>query len=289
MDIIRLQTHQEPVQSVVFLKNSDCIPERWQLLTTQFAVVLALSFACRGEDLTFKRTKLSSSVESSEVAAELLLSDTQIVIRSSLPGRANLRIPYSVVTKIAYTESSRHRLTEGAKIALISPGIGAATILSKKRTEWLSISWVEAGTPLETTLWLDKREATDIRAALESRTGKSVEELDEKINPFDPTTGSMDVDKVVPFGRDQVSGALRTAMEGFGCKVTKETPSVIRCRRQRGHSELTGLGGEQVIATLDEQASQTHIVLTTKKASVQNRNWSTVVFRKMEEGLASGK
>ncbi len=118
-------------------------------------------------------------------------------------------------------------------------------MLSKKRSEWLSITYAEAGVPSTATQGLDKTEAWSIRNSIQSKMGQPIQELDEKHNPFDPTAGSTDVDKVVPFGKDRVAAALHTAMESFGCQSTSETASVLQCKRKRGHSELTGPAGSR--------------------------------------------
>jgi hypothetical protein len=260
------------------------------MLLNRLAILVTLcAFACEAEDTTFKKTKLALPSEPGEIPVDLIVSDHQAAIRSTRTAQTNIEIPFAAITRISYTESSRHRLSQGAKIAMISPGIGAATMLSKRRSNWLAIAWEEAGLVSTITLHLDKSETWNIRTEFESKTGRQIEDLDEKRNPFDPTIGSTDVDTLVPFGRDRVTSALHSAMGSFGCTVVKETPSAVHCRRKRGHSELTGEGGELVIATLEGALSETHVVVITKKAGAQSRNWSSVIARKMDESLAAGR
>jgi hypothetical protein len=259
------------------------------LLNRLAVMAISLALACSAEDINFKKTKLALPREPDEIAVGVTISDDQVLIRNSHAGQTMIEIPFAAITGIAYTESSQHRLSEGAKIAMIAPGIGAATMLSKRRSCWLSIAWLEAGKSSTATLLLDKSEAWNIKTALQSKTGRSIDELDGKLNAFDPTVGSTDVDRVVPFERGRVVAALHAAMAAFGCQVASETSAVTQCRRKHGHSELTGVGGESVIATLQDELSQTHVALVTKKAGAQNRNWSSVIFKRMEEDLAAGR
>jgi hypothetical protein len=137
-------------------------------------------------------------------------------------------------------------------------------------------------------LRLDKSEYKKVITTLETKTGMHVATLDSKTSPFDPTSGSKDVDEVIPFGMDKVAAALKPAMESEGCKVTKATAGHLECKRSRGYSEQTGAGGESVTATLEAQGEQTRVRVETGKGvngRVGKKNWSMPIYREMMKSL----
>lgn len=256
-----------------------------RLVLIQIAAAFMFGCVCHAQSDHFEKTKLASPTESRDIPVNLNISDDQVTIRGR-SGPAYFDIPFSSITRIAYTENSHHRLGTGAMIAMVSPVAGAATMLSKRRDEWMLIEWVQDGSSSSVVLLLDKHESYQIRDTLQSKSGKPVQELQEKSNPFDPARDSVDIDETVPFGSDQVLAALTKAMPRYGCVVEKQkTLSVLVCRRKHGNSELTGFGGETVIAQLNPQGTQTGVRIQTKAAAPRTRNWSSVIFHEAKQNL----
>src|SRR6185437_6092073 len=108
------------------------------------ATTLIVGPACLAEDSHFAKCKIASPSEPRDVPVELTVSDDRLTA-AGRSGSPHFEILFSSTTRIAYAESSHHRLGTGAKIAMISPGIGAATMLSKKRDQWLFIEWAQDG------------------------------------------------------------------------------------------------------------------------------------------------
>lgn len=254
----------------------------------QIYLIAILSFgsACLyAQAIHAGKTKLCLSTQRNDVPVSLDFTPAAVSIIPRDPGIQKLEIPYLAIARLAYTETSRHRIDGGAKTAMVSPGIGALVMLSKTRLHWLAINWSDKGRHFTTVLLLDKTGRYDVLRALQARTGKQVEMLDEKTNPFDPTKGSVDVDQSLPGAPNKVAAAARAAMLSMGCIVTKDSPPSIECRRPRGSSELTGAGGERITVSLTDHGSSSEIHITTQATAPRSRNWSTPMIDAMKAGL----
>jgi len=217
----------------------------------------------------------------------LTLSDGNLTIRSKKAGGVNEQIPYSSITKMSYEGVSHHRLTQGFKTAVFSAGIGAIVAATQAEDHWLAIDHTDGGSRSTAILRLDKMEYRGVTTALAAKSGKPVELLDTKTDSLDPTVAGKDVEETVAFSTAKVAAALKPAMERIGCRVQKESPSSIQCRRRLGDSTLTGPGGETVIAELEAQGDRTHLRIISKKVAVRNRNWSMPVYQDMMRELGT--
>ena len=130
-----------------------------------------------------------------------------------------------------------------------------------------------------TVLRLDKTEYREVVAALTARSGKRVEMLAPGSTLIDPTVGSHDEDRVMPFPIDQVRAALKPAMEHCFCKVSDPKLDRVRCTRSIRPVDSIG-GSEVVTAVLEAQGQQTQVLIKTEKG-VFGRNWSSPVYLEM--------
>lgn len=188
----------------------------------------------------------------------------------------NLDLQYTAIDKVGYTFLDRRR------VGLI-PIFGVSAVLMKGQSHWLV---VESGGAQrkQLVLRLDKSEFRVVIAALNSRSGKRVEVLDDSSNPVDPTIGSRDEDETVPVQIDRVADALKFSMERYGCKIGKSRQDRIECRRGLRPQGGVG-GGESIIALLQATGQETHVQIQTRAGL--GRNWSTPILHEMRSRLAS--
>ncbi len=221
----------------------------WMLMIS-WTLILPLGTVCRAQDVTFSKTKYSSVQQARETDVTLSLTGSKIMIKSTKVSKKepaiDVEIPYTSVVAVSYELASRHRVAEGAAVMTASLGAGALLMATKTKSHWLTIQYKDGGSTQSTVLHLDKSEYEGVISAMEAKTGKTVARLDAKTSPLNPTAESTDRDEVVPYAKDNVAAALKTAMESQGCKVTDATGDSIECKRARGGSERTGTGGEKV-------------------------------------------
>lgn len=256
------------------------------------ALILALVPAGLAQVATFSKTRYSSVKQPKEADVNLSLTDSKIVIKSKKVSKkmpaVDIEIPYSSIDAMSYELATRHRVAEGGALMAASLGAGAVLMATKTKSHWLTIEYHEGGAKQSTVLHLDKSEYQDVISALEANTGKQIAMLNSKTSPLNPTAGSKDMDEVVPFGRDKVAAALKSAMESEGCNVTNATGDRIECKRARGGSERTGFGGEKVTATMEAKGGQTRVRIWTGKGftgRVGKHNWSTPIYQEMMKSL----
>ncbi len=102
------------------------------------------------------------------------------------------------------------------------------------------------------------------------------------------------VDEVIPFAKDKVVVALKSAMESTGCKVVQESAGRIECKRPRvyANSQHSGSGGESVTGLWDSRGDQTHVHISTGKGfygRLIKRNWSVPIYDDMVKSLKTSE
>ena len=251
-------------------------------------LVLELVTAGAAQDATFTKSKFTSVTQPKEIDVNVLITDAKILVKAKKGSSVDLEIPYSGIDSVTYEFAERHRVAEGASLMTFSLGAGAILMATKTKSHWLAIEYHDKGGKQEAVLQLDKSEYRDVIAAVEARTGKKVETKDSKTSDLNPTADSKDMDEYVPFAMDKVILALKPAMEAEGCVVREEKADRILCKRDRGGSERTGTGGEEVKATLEVSGSQTHFRIVTGKGfagRMGKKNWSTSIYKGMLDRL----
>jgi len=93
------------------------------------------------------------------------------------------------------------------------------------------------------------------------------------------------VNEVVPFAMDNVTLALKAAMESKGCHITNATVSQIECERARVTSWTEqGSGGEKVTAALTADDNQTRVRIWTGKGfygRLVKKDWAGPIYNTM--------
>lgn len=256
-------------------------------------MVLAMPLLARGaDDVTFHKARYSTVKEPRESDVSLTVTDSKMLIQGTKENGLKIEIPYSSIDSISYEVAARHRVGEGAGVASLSPGVGFVLMATKTKSHWLDIDYHVGDIKQLTILRLDKSEYKNVIAALEARTGKHIGTLDSNRSEFNPTAGSKDVDTVIPYRRDVVASAVKSAMESVGCDVKKTKADHLECKRPwakgRHDTERTGSGGEKVTAKLDVKGEQTRVRIETEKGFVGRlvkKNWSTPIYEAMMKGL----
>jgi len=251
-------------------------------------LILTLALSCEAQQTTFNKSKYSSAKQSKEVDVTLSITDSNIQIKAKKGTAIDTDIPFANIDSLSYEFAQRHRVAEGAAVMVLSLGAGAVLMATKTKSHWLAIEYHNGDTKDEAVLQLDKSEYKEIVATLEAKTGKKVETRDAKTSELNPTAESKDMDELVPFAMDKVIAALKPAMEAEGCNVKEEKADRIVCKRDRGASERTGTGGEEITASLVASGNQTRVKIVTGKGFVGRmgkKNWSTSVYKGMLDRL----
>jgi hypothetical protein len=252
------------------------------------ALILALVPATAAQDVTFTKSRFSSVKQPKEIDVNLSISASRLLITARKESSVDLSIPIASIDSISHELAERHRVTEGAAVMAVSLGAGAILMATKTKSHWLTINYRDGDAQQEIVLRLDKSEVQPILDALEARTGKKVESRNIKTSELNPNAGSRDVDQLVSFPIGRVAAALKPAMENEGCNVKEESSSRIVCKRERGSSERTGVGGEEVTAILETSGTQTRVRIVTGKGFVGRagkENWSTSIYDAMLKSL----
>jgi hypothetical protein len=189
---------------------------------------------------------------------------------------------------MTYDSAQRHRIAEGASQMGFATVFGAVLMTTKTISYWLDIHYHDADAQHTAVLQLDKNEYRKILETLRARTGKEISEAPGEAADLSPTAGSVNMDEVVSYQLPAVKAAIKPAMTDVGCNITVERVDRIECKRPRGGSEITGVGGEKVIATFESQGDQTRIRIETDRGfngHMAKKNWSTPIYKKMMEKL----
>ena len=111
-----------------------------------------------------------------------------------------------------------------------------------------------------------------------------------QVETTDPSRGSTDMDRTVPYPIAQVLVAARQALAIYGCvDLRREQHDYLECVMER-QVGLKG-GGEKVTVQLSASGSETHVEIKTRKEfwfqlPFGQRNWSTPIFDAMMTALA---
>jgi hypothetical protein len=240
------------------------------------------------QDVSFKKTYYTAPAMKIEPAVDLTIGSTQLEIVGKKPKDfGSLTIPFASIDTITYESDTRHRIAEGA--VPLSP-VGAVIMTTKTTSYWLDIHYHDATGAHTAVLQLDKTEYQQVLDTLKARTGKEIPEETGESTDLNPTSGSKDIDQVVPYSVATLIAAIKPAMADVGCVVTVEKPDRVECKRPRGGSELTGAGGEKIVATFESKGNQTSIHIETDRGfngHMMKKNWSTPIFKGMMSFLSA--
>lgn len=135
-------------------------------------MILLAGLATAEED-TFRHVQVPSA-QGELKNASLTFSDSkqQLIVRTS-DGQL-LSVPYGQIDKISYEYTKKHRLKQGASIAMLSPGTGIILAFTKSKNHWLEIDFHDKKAPGALVLKLDKRDYKRVCDAAKAHTGKEV-------------------------------------------------------------------------------------------------------------------
>lgn len=127
-------------------------------------------------DVTFGNVKLTDP-KGKLTDAKLVFSDStkSVVIRVS--DRDVASIPYANIDKLSYEYTKKHRITSGAIIMVASLGAGAIVMLTKSKSNWFYIDYLDKGSKELIVLKLEKKDLQTIFQAAKVHTGKEVIDL----------------------------------------------------------------------------------------------------------------
>lgn len=260
------------------------------LLACTFLLISQVNGA---EKDSFTKSKLVTmkNHEQNVVNVDLRFSDFELLVFKRGKSELLMQIPYSSIRSISYEYAERHRIEEGLFL-------GAPLMTTKNRSHWLAVS---NGQDTISVFRLHKDEFRDILSAFGTKSGKSIEFLEDKGGLANPTAGSTDVDQIVPYHAEAIFRQIKPAMEKYNCQVTKEKPEkkargIIECKRPHTVSGWkpgadagpTGVGGEKVTVILEAMGKQTRIKVETGKGfagRLRKKNWSTPVFNEIMHRL----
>jgi hypothetical protein len=235
------------------------------------------------QDVTFKKTYYTAPTMKTEPAVDLTIGSAQLEIVGKKPKDfGSLTVPFASIDTITYESDTRHRVAEGGGQMAIAPAIGAVVMATKTTSYWLDIHYHDETGAHTAVLQLDKTEYNQVLDTLKARTGKEITEVTGEASDLNPTAGSKDLDEVVSYSAEALIAAIKPAMADVGCVVTVEKPDRIECKRPRGGSELTGPGGEKVVATFASKGDQTSVHIETDRGfngHMMKKNWSTPIFQ----------
>ncbi len=232
---------------------------------------LIFGLTASAEDTSFKKTRLSSPTDLKSVPVNLTITKSGISIHTKAGSAADVELPFSTVSRISYGTKDRRRLLEGA---IIAPVLAA----TKAQSHWLVIECSPDGVPRSVVLQLHKAEFRDVISSLNMQSGRRVEALE------DPTTGSQNIDEVLPLRLDEVMPAIEPAMRSMGCDIRKRKKNGVECYRSHEHAGQAGTSGETVSAFVEANGSGTRIRIKTSHG-LFGRNWSTPMYRELRKQL----
>ena len=137
------------------------------------AAVILSTTAAMAEETVFRDIQFPSS-KGKLANASLTFSDETKAITVRVADGREITIPYDQIEKFSYEYTKKHRLKQGAAVALLSPGTGIIIAFTKSKSHWLDIDYREQNAPSVLILRLDKRDYQKVCDAARMHTGKEV-------------------------------------------------------------------------------------------------------------------
>jgi hypothetical protein len=142
------------------------------------AMVFGLAHSAWTE--TFPKTKIFDH-KGKEVAVELGFDRDKQILSVKAAGKTIEEAPYTSIEKLSYERAARHRIKEGAPLAILGLGgvaVGSVVMLTKSKNHWFYVDYKPPdGTVKTLTLKLHKGEYEQALKTATEQTGKQVEML----------------------------------------------------------------------------------------------------------------
>lgn len=255
--------------------------------------LLLFAYCCNcpvlAQDLDFGLSYYTSPTMKTLPSVEIKIGDTQMSLVGKKPKDfGTLTIPFASMDKIAYESVTRHELSEGASLMHTAPIAGpiAGILVAGMTTtsSWLDIQYHDSTGEHTAAVQLNIIYFPQVLRLLAAKTGKTISGTNGDDSDLNLPSGSKDMDETVAYPANLLIAAIKPAMADVGCGVTVEKPDRIECKRPRGGSELTGPGGEKVVATFESKGNQTSVHIETDRGfngHMMKKNWSTPIFHGM--------
>lgn len=254
---------------------------------TAHAATLAMLAAAALPGASFPKTRLIAGEGAKRKLVQAPLECSDSGIRLSPKGEAGLEVPYPAISKISYERVERRRVNEGAMAG------GVVVMLTKTQSHWWAIDYTGSAGAKQVIVQLHKDEIEAAITGCEAKWGKPIERLSKDEHRIAPAAGSRDMDEKVGYAPEQLVPALKRAFDKYSCAITKEKPGQIECKRPKtANSEITGIGGETVIAKLDRKGTSTRVRIRTDRGfsgSFAKKNWSTPIYQAMMDALKAAR
>jgi hypothetical protein len=129
------------------------------------------------EETSFQRVKVPDA-KHHQTKAVMTFSDNDKAVEVR-PAKGDLvTIPYAEIDKVSYEFTRKHRIVQGAVVmAVASPPAGGIVMLTRSRSHWLEIDYLDQGIPKAYVVRMDKHDYIHILDAVKNHTGKDVEIL----------------------------------------------------------------------------------------------------------------
>ena len=128
------------------------------------------------EETSFQRVKVPDP-KGHQTKAVLTFSDTDRAVEVRPLKGDVVTIPYAQIDKFSYEFTRKHRIKQGAIVMVASITAGAIVMMTKSRSHWLEIDYLDQDILKAYIVRMDKRDYLHILEAAKNHTGKDAEIL----------------------------------------------------------------------------------------------------------------
>ena len=139
-------------------------------------VIFLLTNLGVAEETSFKRIKVPD-LKGHQHRAILTLSDNDQAIEIRPVKGTAVSIPYAQIDRFTYEFTRKHRIKQGAIVMVASITAGAIVMMTRSRSHWLEIDYVDQQIPKACVVRMDKHDYLHILDAVKAHTGKDTEIL----------------------------------------------------------------------------------------------------------------
>ncbi len=146
-----------------------------KILAALLAIFLLTNLGL-AEETSFQRIRVPDP-KGHQAKAVLTFSDNDQAIEVRPVRGTGLSIPYAQIDRFSYEFTRKHRIKQGAIVMVASIAGGAIVMMTRSRSHWLEIDYVDQQIPKACVVRMDKHDYLHILDAVKTHTGKDVEIL----------------------------------------------------------------------------------------------------------------
>jgi len=146
-----------------------------KILSALLAVALLTNLTL-AEETSFKRIKVPDP-KGHQRKAVLTFSDADMAIEIRPIKGAAVDIPYAQIDRFSYEFTRKHRIKQGAIVMVASIPGGAIVMMTRSRSHWLEIDYLDRQIAKAYVIRMDKHDYLHILNAVKTHTGKDAEIL----------------------------------------------------------------------------------------------------------------